>query len=84
MFCICKSSNGISIRIESTSEDQKYVVYAEATRLYAEAWWPESAPKQIHSDSDQRHLYQVIKTLKRYQHIQQRRLWSVTSYSRQN
>ena len=37
MFCICRSSDGISIRMESASEDQQYVLHAEATRLYAEA-----------------------------------------------
>ena len=42
--------------MESVSEDQQSVLHAEATRLYAEAWWPESAHKQIHSDSDQRSL----------------------------
>ena len=56
--------------MESASEDQQYV-------LYAEVWWPESAPKQIYSDSDQRHLYQVINTLKRYHKLKQRTLWSV-------
>ena len=49
MFCICRSSDGISIRMESASEDQQ-------PTLHAEVWWPESAPKQIHSDSDQRSL----------------------------
>ena len=36
MFCICRSSDGISLRMESASEDQQYVLHTEATRLYAE------------------------------------------------